>query len=244
MSKSKQRQKVAQSHAELERHLASQLKFLASSSRNFDAGDVDEAQRLAVALRILLHTPRQGQALIRQVRLDRVLFLDGAGRVDPAGLLPTTALVMTKFQVGPEGIRSAEYVPRFSAPKLPEPVRWLPFSSWWHQPVIVIPKEAPADPLVITRERLVLYIADQDGGAHVDPQIDAEYHAISREQIASLRLAGSELQLTGPDDSSTPIPHVCAMSLRQIVYEVQRSLSERRTTPPAPTTHNNTGHVR
>jgi hypothetical protein len=47
--------KRPQSVAELKEQLSDQMGFLLASAEAFDGGDVSEAKRLAVALRVLLH---------------------------------------------------------------------------------------------------------------------------------------------------------------------------------------------
>lgn len=59
--------KVRRNEEDLRRELAAQLGFLRSSAAAFDSGFIDEAKRLAVAMRILLHDTPRSRGLLAQL---------------------------------------------------------------------------------------------------------------------------------------------------------------------------------
>jgi hypothetical protein len=68
-----------------------------------------------------------------------------------------------------------------------------------------------------SRRDLVLAVANKDGGAHVDPQLDDSYVALSR--MNSIGFAW-----IGPNGVSEPLDSPVPASVRQIAYEVAQTL--------------------
>jgi uncharacterized protein YchJ len=68
------------------------------------------------------------------------------------------------------------------------------------------------------RGDLILIVANQDGGAHVDPEIDERY-----EKLANNKLVG--WIAVGPNGEH-PIRHIEKVHLRQIGFEFLQSVSE------------------
>lgn len=69
-----------------------------------------------------------------------------------------------------------------------------------------------------TRKDIVLNVCNTDGGAHVDPGLAADYHALSRENSIgwSVGCAGKDTPLANPEYAA----------VRQIAYELQMSLKD------------------
>lgn len=63
---------------DLQRHLNEQLGFLERSTASFDQGYEDEAKRLAVTLRVLLHETAQSHSLLGQLGRRQGAFVDTA----------------------------------------------------------------------------------------------------------------------------------------------------------------------
>jgi hypothetical protein len=73
---------------------------------------------------------------------------------------------------------------------------------------------------VFTRKDLVLSIANQDGGAHVDPQLDEDYAGLTRKNSI-----GWVAEIDGkiiPNESNPALA-----SIRQIAYKVLESLKRK-----------------
>jgi hypothetical protein len=67
------------------------------------------------------------------------------------------------------------YVPLVAAGEPPHPPRKIPFAEWWNEPVL---RDKARN--TFCRRELVLHVANTDGGAHVDPELDAAYAGLSR----------------------------------------------------------------
>lgn len=87
------------------------------------------------------------------------------------------------------------------------------FAEWWNEPVLVIQGGGS-----LSRRLLVLNLADTDGGAHVDDELDETYMAVSRENAT-----GNVIR----DERDIPLPvHEGPQfaAVRQIAYEVIETL--------------------
>ena len=83
------------------------------------------------------------------------------------------------------GYENGTPVSTFVAPlenRPPHRFRWLSFQAWWDAVVIETPKG-----LTLSRGELVLSLAEQDGGTHVDPVLSEKYGAFSRENAVGWR---------------------------------------------------------
>lgn len=165
--------KVAVPVSKLQERFLEQLGFLRKSSREFDAGDFSESQRLALAVRVLLHTTKTSKGLIDQLSLQDTLFLSSGLPIDDANLLTQFSLAYVDVRHG-----SGRLDPILDT--APWPKRWLKFEDWWHERVLRDTHKHD-----FTRRDIVLSIADKDGGAHVDERLDEPYHRLVNEHSIS-----------------------------------------------------------
>jgi hypothetical protein len=199
--------------------LRDQRELLRNAAERFDRGSEAEAKNLAVRLRVLLYDgPGLGASLLGQLGVkDRLPYFDTALAEHPSEV-PTLhgGLCMIRATLGPEP--TSRYIPpldRLSSDREHPPQA---FVDWWQDPVVTDDHGRP-----IARRDFVLWLADQDGGAHVDPTIGASYARISRGGVASFRpIAGDDPRFK---DLATP-------SVRQIAYELQRTLDEQLVEKP------------
>ncbi|MBK9434523.1 MAG: hypothetical protein IPN52_05180 [Micrococcales bacterium] len=164
---------VVHARDRLVRDLAVQMEFLRRSCQSYDDGFEGEACRLAVTLRVLLHNTDQSAALLTQAEMltEMTLFADSSQPIDPKNLLPNPALVIMKVTAG----RGGAYVPRLDGGAWP--VRLVPFKQWWDEPVS---KDTAGN--LWSRKDHVRTLANKEGGAHVDPNLDPAYEALCLSQ--------------------------------------------------------------
>jgi hypothetical protein len=107
-------------------------------------------------------------------------------------------------------IQQSRYVaPLDNGPKTSIPR--VNFDTWWNKIVFVDNQGRK-----LTRKDLVLSVAEQDGGVHVDPGLNLLYAAVSRSNsLAWVTFSQGSLQPMG-----NPIP----AAIRQITHEVLKSL--------------------
>ena len=139
--------------------LREQTHFLLKSLEAFYAGDIAEAVRIAVTIRVLVHKTQRSNALLEQIDpnyLDLVIR-DKSKDVHNEG--KTIIYVPTGFRL--RGRDISPYVD-FAAPHY-EVVR---LEDWWKRVCLILPDR---DSRVISFERreIILTIANKEGGAHV-----------------------------------------------------------------------------
>lgn len=190
-----------QSVEELKIHLDDHVGFLARSSQAFDEGHYGESKRLAVSLRVLFHDTRHSHSLLGQLGRLGHSFITTATPYEAANLSSHGGLVMMSTFGG-----AAEYIAPLDTPIFKD---WRPFEDWWSEPVFVDKEKR-----VLSRRNLILSVADQDGGAHVDPTLSETYARLSRHNSMGWT------QMPG----GAPIPHAEKAAIRQIAHEVLRTL--------------------
>lgn len=184
------------------------LGFLERSNEAFDGGALSEAKRMAVSLRVLFHKTSQSRALVHQLGFDQTLtWVDTAGSPDATNLLPEWGLVQTGIWNddgthrpnlrAPLGDRPPKSI-RVGAIRLPRGSR-IQFAEWWKEDVV-----KDADGTFFSRRDFVLALANKEGGAHVDPQIQESYNKIAN--LNSMGWTFSESPDGGGVLMSTQIP--------------------------------------
>ncbi len=200
--------RIPQSQQELEDHLKEQVAFLEASADSYDRGFQGEAKRLAVTIRILVHDHGSSKALLAQLnRLQSLRFFDSAIPNTPGNLLTYSGLVITAHTKA-----GAEFIPMLDDNQI-GPGEWVPFSSWWEGTIFVDNKKRK-----VSRKDLVLSLANQDGGAHVDPALNETYTELSRENSVGWTVT------KGHVDHPMGPPHLA--SVRQIAHEALKSLNQ------------------
>jgi hypothetical protein len=170
MSKKK---RVQRPKEELQRELVEQLGLLRHACEQYDRAMESIAKYISLNIRVLVHEHRQSRALLDQLGLRTIRFVDSAGSINHQNLLPEHRLLSIQITVG--GV--ARYIPSIrSADDVTRPMRAVRFQDWWNDPVI-----KDADRRLFCRRDLVLNVADTDGGAHVDPELEEQYMALSRQ---------------------------------------------------------------
>jgi hypothetical protein len=146
---------------ELMAHWHDQLDFIRSSAKLYDEGNENEARRIAVHLRILFHETSSSHSLIKQTGLINNIFLWSSGDLyTPSNLLPSWVLlgIMIKeqgFYYKPNGGYGRTF--------------FMKYEDWWNEIIFDDKKN------VFTRKDIVCFVANQDGGAHVDKMLDGNY---------------------------------------------------------------------
>lgn len=192
---------VLVSKEELLFRLHEQLKFIRTSSEAYDRGDESEARRLALAIRILVHDTKKSTSLLTSLGVkDYIFYFDhfSIARItdNPKPLLETRV----GFQNTGNGWK---YIFLESDPEYTST-----FSEWWNN--LMIFGSSISDSF--SRADIVLIVANQDGGGHVDPQLESRYYSLSRQNLIGWET--SKGILNGPE---LPI-------VRQAAEEIERSI--------------------
>lgn len=168
--------------SELAQHLKDQLNFLRKSSSEFDRGDLSEAKRIAVVLRVLFHESKYSKSLLGQLlKAFNISPKIKGQKINTGPNLLFYSGVMIKISAsGPK------YVPNLddSYPALREQTP----NEWWNGLAIVV------DGLTFSRKDIILYLANQDGGAHVDLKLNENYRLLTRAHILWKNYKGEDLE--------------------------------------------------
>jgi hypothetical protein len=192
---------VSQSLAELEVHLRDHLDFLQSSADAFDGGKIGEAKRIAVSLRVLFHDTSRSSSLLGQLDLLSGKFLSTAAPYRPGNMTSHIGLaMMTMTEAGADYFAPLDDVPW---------KRWLSFGDWWNEIIFVDRERAE-----MSRKNLVLAVANQDGGAHVDPTLSETYARLSRHNSLGWVF----------EPGNVPIENVTRSAIRQVGHEALKTL--------------------
>jgi hypothetical protein len=209
--------KVPRTIPELEQELNDQIELLKLDLANYDAGMEIAAKGIAAKLRVLLHDSRTCHSLLGQIGKNVALFHDTSHKFEPGNVFTYSGLIT---------VSALTHNPKYNAPldNLPQGSdRQIAFDDWWNA-VVFLDKEHEE----FSRRDLVLTLADQDGGAHVDPEVEKKYYALTRQNTL-----GWQTQTASGTWKALSNPHYAAV--RQIAHEVLKSLVPGYT-PPATST--------
>jgi hypothetical protein len=198
---------MQQTPEDLEQHLQEQIRSLNRLVQAFDEGDDAAAKEMTGKIRLLVHDTGKSKSLLGQLKLLDVPFYDTASDWNPKNEMPHHGLV--SLLIGTTG--AAYDAPLDIRP--PFCLRWTSFQEWWNKVVFVDPNKNK-----LTRRDVVLVVADQDGGVHVDPSIDEIYAALSRQRSIDWVFSdGQSAQLIAG--------RIALVSIRQITHEVLKTLA-------------------
>ena len=222
-----------QTDPELLEHFYEQMGFLRRSAEHYDAGDFSEAKRLALTLRILLHDAKKSKSLLTQLGLkDRLRFIDTAGAIEPdrfemlAGgrFRASIGIAIPLAPIAWGSWKGFRFIARLDDHRTN--FNPLPFHTWWTSSVVAIPPR-----FRLSRADLILGVANQDGGAHVDASLRDNFAGVARQRfiLGSRRKPLSIATIQNPESKGPPNPSL--PMIRQIAYEVTRTLEGRVENP-------------
>ena len=200
--------KIPQTRTDLEKHWEEQLGFLLRSAKAYDGGHFDEAKRLAAGVRILVHDTEQSKSLLTQLGLKSTPIFDSAPKEDQTNLMPYTGLVTIAMAPG-----GTVCYPALDDDPPPDGSRFASFDAWWNR--IIFRFKKTDFKIELSRKDLVLTVANQDGGTHVDPALDEAYARLSRQNALGWKSFNSKgEQIVRP-------PELAA--IRQIAHEILKT---------------------
>lgn len=204
--------KVQQTIDDLNRQLSEQLDFLQTSANRYDQGHTIEAKRMAVTLRILLHDTKNCKSLLGQLNKKGIQFHDTT--IEDMSNVTTSYCGLVMVSIGSGRTKYIAMLDDVPCKKM------VDFDTWWNA---IIFRDLEGHQ--ISRKNLVVTMANQDGGAHVDPSINEEYSRLSK---------GKSLGRMYSVDGKKWFDMLSAdlSSVRQIAHEVLKSLIPNYTKNP------------
>jgi hypothetical protein len=152
--------------------LEEQCHLLRKSVADFSSGDLTEAVRMAVAIRVLVHETGSQKPLLKQLDANYLQLVILDEKPKPKENLPPgvkSAVIMSipvGVQISNKGV--------FFNPKLTvETYAPSILGSWWTRPSLILPGLGG-----FSRKEIVLGLADKEGGAHVDINLSRRYRQL------------------------------------------------------------------
>lgn len=198
--------RVKRSKQDLINELKDQIDILVCACNSFDSGLRPIAKHIALSLRTLLHHHGNSRALLEQLGLRNKRFLDTAGKIDPKNLATEWKLCVIRFSGD-----SSEFLPSCMVSPLHDRYGWVTFPDWWNSNVV-----KDNNGRFFSRRELVLNVADTDGGAHVDPELDEKYMDLSRNNSLGWVIINGDVE--------KPFPSPTMSCIRQIAHELLETL--------------------
>lgn len=226
MSKSKG---IKRPEHELAFKARNQLEHLMDSCRAYDNGTIREAERIALAVRVLAHNTNHSLSVAKQLGVTAKQFFS-TSFVEP-GINYIPYMGLCTLRIGGDlttGLFHA-FLPILNMGKNN---RWIGFDTWWNETALDDRRGGK-----LSRGDVILCVADNDGGAHLDDHLPQKYAAISRLNSLRVESAGDSvsIEFSVPPAAATidpPLdPHFDPFSLknpvyatvRQIGYEIQKT---------------------
>lgn len=211
--------KINLSKQDLLNHLHENIGFLKKSSESFDSGFIAEAKRLAVVIRVLVHDTGRSKSLLSQLDYKNSMeFYDTAIKYNPDNLAEHVGLTCYKFQS--EG--SSHFAPLEMSKEMPgRSNSFVDFNHWWNEIII-----KDGNGIIYSREDLVKFLANKDGGAHVDPKINKDFKELKKDEHGT-RLGWVDVKNTDKGILKKGISDIDLHSVRQIAYELIKSIEKK-----------------
>jgi len=197
--------KIKRSNTELLQSLIEQLKLLQINCNLYDAGNEIVGKSISTILRILFHESRSSKSLLVQLGIRDISWLNTSHGLHLDNQISECSLLTLQMKAGSGG----KYLPKCLCPEKTSEYNYKIFPSWYNMPVILDEKHQ-----VFTRREIILYVADTDGGAHIDGELDEKYREIIKPNYLGWKY-GEGMEFQGK------VELIC---MRQIAYEVLTTL--------------------
>lgn len=205
--------------------LEDQLSFLEESARRFDEGAESEGKRLALALRILLYTRGRSVALLTHLEVrDSLPWTDSHAGPHRPGVITALDGGLCTVHLLPPPVRYEAPLAATATYNTQPPHC---FADWWHDTVLNDERGN-----AFSRGDLILSVANQDGGAHVDARLNAAYADLTRSNsLQHTQGVGEDgdayigfAKGPGPVDGDPLAGSIALVHMRQITWEVLDTL--------------------
>lgn len=233
--------KIPRPAGDFEQQLDRQMGYLRRSCAAFDAGEFDEAVRIALTIRVLVHNTSQSTSLLTHLGIQNALSYIDTGvyrapleaamredlRIDPGDFILINPVHVGLVETGCVGEgKVGWYAPlrlqRFITGTAPHRATrgTAPFDAWWNDPLV-----ESSSRKTFSRSNLVLIMANQDGGGHVDANIDADYRDLIIDPLMQAEYGPYARDVaTSGDDIPEVLHNVAFASVRQIAFELMLTI--------------------
>ncbi|ELN0130410.1 hypothetical protein RY607_001030 [Raoultella planticola] len=199
------------SNCRFKQKLIEQISFLESSCERYDQGHTVEALRIALSLRVIFYTTGKSKSILKHMGIEGIHLLSTGGipKEQCENLVMFQGLGMKCFSNG-----KIEYIPSLGDGP-PMQNKFLPLREWWNECVYVVERGN-----LITRLIIMIAAANNDGGAHVDEELEPLYASLAADSsLGTVEIINEHYEVI----SNYPIINAHHTALRQMAYEVLHS---------------------
>ncbi|MEN2334233.1 hypothetical protein ABC627_02755 [Lacticaseibacillus paracasei] len=207
----KKQKRVKRPQGEINQRFDEQLSYLSYAADGYDTQDHSLIKMATAPLRTLFLEQNMGEPLIEQLKIDpeKTDFMSSVALGEGTVIYGGPVLAGWSKEKPPE-LPKPEYLPLCYNPSA-NILHPIPLKKWWNGRLLVFQDH------IITRQDIVRYVANQDGGAHVDRTLIKEYDDLLR-GMYSAKIVRDNL----PKD----IKNMHLALLRQLVDETMKSFQK------------------
>lgn len=208
--------KITRSPSDTRDQLRKQYKFLCRSTQAAINGDLDEIDRIALALRILFHTKGRSKSLLSQL-MPEIQMLDTCSNIP---LPPDSGEIIKQgykpIQCFRGGMVCMTFGPNVWTLTPSSTPAWISAEDWWNRILFIDGN------IEFSRKKLILCVADTDGGAHIDKELEQCYFALTRLGSVGIQffIDGAQHFPNGPE--KVILPHIGL----EVVSSLKRAFPE------------------
>lgn len=193
--------------------LKKQIGFLLNSCKLFDAGQWDEAIRIATSIRVILHDTSASTSLLTHLDAKHInlftTYIEPPREENDSGYIPVTGFAMGTINMGAKGEFGYgptldDFNPGISCE--------LTVDEWWNQTIWNIDATSK-----LTRKGIVLAAANKDGGAHVDNELTPDYKTLANETWGTITIS------KGGEERKIAIDEMHLVAIRTMANELLKS---------------------
>ena len=197
--------KVYRSRESIISALDESLGFLERSIEAYDGGHISEAKRIAVVIRVLLHDTGICRSILKLLNEKHKLQFHNLCNPDvPGNLIPFMGLTGMRIQNPGNGENFIYTYCRHSFKE--SNYTKMNFDDWWNSKIIDDRKGGR-----FTRQELTLIISNKDGGAHLDPELDEDFHRLTNENSIGWQAINNRTPEGRPFDNKVELESVVAI---------------------------------
>jgi hypothetical protein len=200
---------IEQTNEDLQNELKDQIRLLELHCKSYDEGHTYVARHIATLVRVLVHDTDSSHSLLGQLGIKQQNFFDSSQeniRVEEI------KFIGAKSHLAGGGIgQNSQYIPYLdSTPH--KPMGFVIFDDWWNRSVLIIDQRN-----IFSRSFIILKMANQAGGAHVDTKLDEKYYKLTKSNLMGVKTSfdgSEEKDMTGIE----------LAIIRQIGHELLKTL--------------------
>jgi hypothetical protein len=224
--------KISRTQQELTEKLSEQLSLLSSYIKSYDSGEKYFAMPMATVVRVLLHDTKNSTSLLSALGQKQNLSLyNTADDLSPDKLISYDKVNPNKAHIKNYPSCSTMIWPTLGVNNVPDyfaaldkPIGKKPdyigFDNWWNDNIFF-----GKDKTNLSRRDIVLTITDQDGGAHVDSGLEADYYNLKHNNPPKIYIVNKN------GGKGRPATGAELALMRQIAHEVMKTLCPNYETP-------------